>query len=194
MSIVTTISSMVSDRSIIEFDSLMVNLLTIFLLPLWQPCYFVWKLFNCILIFLSSANLACSLHLKFAFENDVKFCSKQKNLLICSTFVSIVILVVYWSMVFKRYLPTKKVLEWCVKYNKKFGVFCTLLIKFPFVFHDYVACLIWSLNFQILILINWFFSPKKKFMRLFCKCTYFLAYTIISLSTFINPLSNSIAH
>jgi hypothetical protein len=50
-----------------------------FLLPLWQPCCIVWKLFNCVLIFLSSTNLACSLHLKFAFENDIKCCSKQKK-------------------------------------------------------------------------------------------------------------------
>lgn len=148
MSIVSIISSLVSDCSIIEFDSLMVNLLTIFLLPLWQPCCIVWKLFNCVLIFLSSTNLACFLHLKFAFKNDVKCCSKQKNLLIYSIFVSIVILMVYWSIVFKCYLPTKKVLEWCVKYNKILGVFSTLLINFAFDFHNYVAWLVWSMNFS----------------------------------------------
>jgi hypothetical protein len=57
----------------------MVNLLTIFLLPLWQPCCIVWKLFNCVLTFLSSTNLEWFLHLKFAFKNDVKCCSKQKK-------------------------------------------------------------------------------------------------------------------
>jgi hypothetical protein len=139
----------------------MVNLLTIFLWPLWQPCRIVWKLFNCVLIFLSSTNLACFLQLKFAFENDVKCCSKQKNLLICSTFVSTTILVVYWIMVFKCNLPTKKVLEWCVNYNKILGVFSTLLIKSPFAFHNYVAWLVWSLNFQILILIIFIFSQIK---------------------------------